>query len=137
MKMELDTDPELLDLALQMCRTNHANALARKDQAEDDIERWQRKIEKYENLVNIAMHKASVSGERTPTGRVPHGRSQQLITNFLQERNGTGASISAIAQATGTKYATVHRLIKTFEKANKVIQSRDKTWHWKSADSLI
>jgi DNA-binding IclR family transcriptional regulator len=51
---------------------------------------------------------------------------------FLQTRNGAGATINEICQATKAKYGTTHRLVKLFESKDMAVQSPDGRWHWKA-----
>ena len=66
-----------------------------------------------------------------PTGRrVKRGLSEKLISNFLQKQNGTGATITEIADAVKTKYPTTRRIIGELAGKNAVTQTDDSRWHW-------
>ena len=129
MKKTEKIDAELVELALAMCRTNHAAALSRREEVDLEISKWEHKIEKYEKLTTKNRPANGVpNGLRTRTGRIPHGRSEQLITRFLQSKNGAGVKISEIVSSVGTKYPTTHRLIKILERRGEVKKGKKSRW---------
>ena len=128
-------DADLVELALQACRANHERALAQRLAIDEEIAQWELKIQKLENLipshrsVDSTKNAGSISTEwRTPTGRIPHGRSEQLILRFLQTRNAAGATLREIANSTGVKYPTAHRLVKILERRHRVKRAENSRW---------
>lgn len=119
-------DLDLVDLALQAARTNLERALSQRLAVDEEITQWELKIE---SLENIAAHRSANGVENvnvigsefcTPTGRIPHGHSEQLIIRFLHTRNDSGATIREMANATRVKYPTAHRLIQILKQRGRV-----------------
>lgn len=121
-------DPGVLDPILNIWREARDAAVLQRDVLNDQIAGYERNIAAIENASN--QHLAL-----SPSGRLRRGAAQGLIRDFLQGRNGTGATINAITQATGTTYATAHRVVKLLAEQDQVYQSDDTCWHWKGEAS--
>jgi hypothetical protein len=130
MKDEFFDNAEMVELALEMCRTKHAHALSHRSDIDSEIADWERKIAKYEAMLpdQALQVQRLAAALHTPSGRVRHGKSEQLITTFLAQQNGSGASIREMSNLTGTKYPTVHRVIKILAERGQV--RRDEQWRW-------
>jgi hypothetical protein len=135
MKESSTMDADLIELALQASRDNHERALSQRHAVDAEIEQWKLKIEKLEKLAaemsskrNATKHAAS-SHWRTKSGRARHNLSEQLITRFLMTRNIVGATLREMANLTGVKYPTAHRLIKILEGQGRVRRDEKSRWH--------
>lgn len=116
---------ETAEILLSKWRADRADIVEQRDELDG-------KITALDKLISHLEQCAAKSGELalTPTGRVPRGQSEALITQFLKQRNGAGALISEIIEGTGTKYGTVHRVLKLLKNQGQASQTVDSRWHW-------
>lgn len=126
----IEVDADLLPLMLDSCHIKRAESVSRRDQADDEVSEWDRKI--------AAIEKAMAQADGVPkavmeNGRVKRGQSEEILVKFLSSQNGTGATIREINRATGTKYGTTLRLLNIFQDkgwVNRIGDSRDSRWAW-------
>ena len=68
---------------------------------------------------------------KTPEGRIKRGESAKLIGGFLESKNGQGATIKQITDATGTVYGTARRILHDLRK-QKLVRARAGVWKWQT-----
>jgi len=67
--------------------------------------------------------------EKTPHGRIKKGQSEKLVSDFLKNRNGSGATIKEITAESGTKYGTTRRILNHLKDEDRV-QEKSGLWTW-------
>lgn len=67
--------------------------------------------------------------QKTPHGRVKKGQSAKIIMDFLQHRNGRGATLKEISSDTGTNYGTARRVL-TLLKTSNLANEDGGLWKW-------
>lgn len=133
MSMTVQLEPEDIEVLL-------ANYRPKREAAAAALKEWDERIARLENLLppeggdefNEVPFPDDNIGRifgTTPSGRVPRGKTRVVVEGFLKTRNGNGATIPEIAEATGTKYPTVRRIIKELEDSFDVYEE-DSRWHW-------
>jgi hypothetical protein len=137
-------DRELLEIVLKLSREEHAELVAERDVLDERIGAKDRHIRYLEDALSKQAEPDegnSPNGQAptnetaiplSPSGRLRRGAAQGLVRMFLKTRNGVGATINEICQATQAKYGTAHRLVKLFESKDMAVQSSDGRWHWKA-----
>ncbi len=103
--------------------------------AKDALENFDRKIGRIKKI--LAQHVGEAVSDspvaRTPQGRTRRGESERLTRDFLKQRNGDGATVKEISDATGLKYPTVHRQVKLLREAGYAASDENRKWHWIAA----
>lgn len=137
--VQLDT--KMLGIVIKVSREEHDELVAQRDVLNEQIATKDRHLRYLEdvfakqtepdgNTLNGQIETQLPIIPLSPTGRLRRGEAQGLVRMFLQTRNGQGASLHEICQATKAKYGTTHRLVKLFEAKNLAVQSKDGRWHW-------
>jgi len=67
--------------------------------------------------------------EKTPYGRIRKGQSGVVISNYLKQQNGHGATLKQIASDTGTNYGTARRVLALL-KTNNLANEDGGLWKW-------
>src|SRR5437016_4570497 len=86
----LDDDKDLLELVLSALEGKLQEAEGRRDRAQDEANEIQEKMERVRSKIN-AMEMFSVL-PRSLSGRMKRGQPERLISTFLRNRNGAGAT---------------------------------------------
>lgn len=104
-------------------------------EAREKVEEISQKITRLEASINgPEFQKDFLSTlQRRPSGRAERGESEKLISDFLKNRNGTGASMKEVCEATGAKYATAYRILHKLEEKNFATEA-DSKWRWIAKD---
>src|SRR5882724_9550127 len=112
-----DLDEDLLSLLLSTLEGKHEVAVARREEANEEVLEIERKMNRVRDKIGRTMFAELPA--LTLSGRVKKGESERLISAFLQNRNGAGAGIHDVAKATSTNYGTARRILQKFVDSGK------------------
>ena len=133
MSVSVQLEPEDIEVLLQTYLGKYAAAVAVTRDLEGKIHRLQALVPKTHiqashPTISDATAETHPGVQRvtttTPGGRVPRGKTKELVEDFLKGKNGTGATIPEIALATGTKYPTVRRIVTELRVLRKVHEGK-------------
>jgi predicted transcriptional regulator len=139
--VNVQISPGLLGAVLKTARQVRTETMAQRQTLDQEIAELDSQIAGLEKLIVsdgvapkndaplLTFHDTIPKPNLSRSGRVRRGQSERLVESFLHTRNGAGASIREIIDGTGTKYGTVHRLMKTFEEKGRVRQDDKSRWH--------
>ena len=131
LKLSIDDIPDqYLQIILERMTEDWKVASARRDLMLEDVTKMTAEIDTMETIgsigsaddsrsgVNLALE-ALASLTKTIAGRVKRGE-RSSDWRFLRQRNGTGATLNEIKDATKTKHATARRIVHIFKEMNIV-----------------
>jgi hypothetical protein len=116
-----DIDNELLGMLLPVLESKLAEAERRRDEAQSEVDYALAKIARVRQKMNAAEMFLELPAT-TLSGRIKKGESERLISNFLKNRNGSGATVKEVTKATSTTYGTARRILRLFVETGKAVE---------------
>ena len=123
--LDLGEDKDLLDLLVPAVEDQLYQAEQRMSCAEEEVKTLRAKLERVRAKV-AALTFSVENPQRAPSGRMKKGESERMIQHFLQNRNGTGATLKEVMVATGTTYGTARRILLSFVSGGQVTEARNR-----------
>ena len=129
----IELPSEDAEILLSAYSARRAKAVEEKDAAiiviRDMDERIGRLTFSPERTEKLFPETAPPAIERTPSGRMKRGASEQIIADFMKHRNGSGAQITEIAESTHASYGTTRRVMREFVRRGLAKQI-ESDFHW-------